>query len=78
VSLRGAMLTLSAVGDEILSRAPETVQERLVAGFRTLPENTQRSLAGGLDAWMTAAGLDGEPATMFLEEYAGRLKISER
>lgn len=65
---RRAVLTLSATGEEILSHAPNTVQERLVDGFRSLPADVQRSLAYGLDAWLFAAGLQAVPPTMFLEE----------
>jgi DNA-binding MarR family transcriptional regulator len=65
---RRAVLNLSVTGDEILSHAPNTVQERLVDGFRSLPADVQRSLAYGLDAWLFAAGLQTIPPTMFLEE----------
>jgi DNA-binding MarR family transcriptional regulator len=65
---RRAVLTLSPVGATILTHAPETVQERLVAGFGTLPSDVQRSLADGLVAWMIAAGLHEVAPTMFLEE----------
>lgn len=65
---RRAVLTLSATGEAILSRAPDTVQERLVDGFQSLPADVQRGLASGLDAWLLAAGLQAVPATMFLEE----------
>jgi DNA-binding MarR family transcriptional regulator len=65
---RRAVLTLTRLGEEVLLQAPETVQERLVDGFRTLSAPVQSALAAGLDAWLTAAGLDAVPATMFLEE----------
>ena len=65
---RRAVLELSAEGQRVLSRAPETVQERLVAGFHALPTDVQRTLANGLGAWLTAAGLKDLTPTMFLEE----------
>jgi DNA-binding MarR family transcriptional regulator len=64
---RRAELALTAVGEEMLDNAPETVQERLVAGFRSLPLDQQRHVAAGLEAWLAAAGLTDVPATMFFE-----------
>lgn len=65
---RRAVLELTAEGERVLSRAPETVQERLVAGFHALPMNLQCTVAEGLDAWLRAAGLNDLTPTMFLEE----------
>jgi DNA-binding MarR family transcriptional regulator len=65
---RRVLLTLSDIGRDVLSRAPETVQERLVQGFQTLSPAMQSALADGLDAWLSAAGLRDVPPTMFLED----------
>lgn len=51
-----------------LEHAPETLQQRLVAGFQMLTPDRRRALAEGLDAWMASAGLRQIPATMFMEE----------
>jgi DNA-binding MarR family transcriptional regulator len=68
---RRAELALTAVGEELLGNSPETVQERLVAGFRALPPGQQRQVAAGLEAWLVAAGLADVPATMFFEPVTG-------
>ena len=68
---RRAELALTAVGEEQLDNSPETVQERLVAGFRALPPEQQRHVAAGLEAWLVAAGLADVPATMFFEPVTG-------
>jgi len=65
---RRAVLRLSAAGCRVLSDAPETVQEQLVDGFHSLPPDTQTALASGLASWLSAAGLNQELPTMFLEE----------
>jgi DNA-binding MarR family transcriptional regulator len=64
---RRAEFTVTAAGMGLLETAPETVQERLVAGFMTLPDEERRALAHGITSWIAAAGLSDEPATMFLE-----------
>ena len=66
---RRAELTVSPAGYEILGRAVETTQERLIAGLRRLPDGQRRTLADGLQAWLSAAGLDSDvPSTMFFEQ----------
>lgn len=64
---RRAELALTDAGVSLLDRSPETVQERLVAGFRSLTPTQQRALAAGLEAWLAATGLASEPASMFFE-----------
>ena len=49
---RQASLTLTARGQRAIAGGERTAQERL---------------AGGLEAWLAAAGLTDEPATMFFE-----------
>ena len=64
---RRAVLSLSTAGEAILANAPETIQERLLRGFESLDEGGQRSLADGLESWLTAAGLDEVAPTLFFE-----------
>lgn len=64
---RRAELTLTARGAEVLARAPETVQEQLLAGFERLSEGERRALVHGLEAWLASSGLATVPATMFFE-----------
>ena len=65
---RRAELALSDSGRELLARAPETVQERLVAGFNTLPVAQRRALADTMEAWLAASGLSQVPASLFFEK----------
>src|SRR5262252_7238762 len=48
---RRAVLSLTATGEAILARAPETVQEQLLRGFESLDERSQRTLAESLETW---------------------------
>ena len=64
---RRAEISLTEEGTRLLSSAAETVQERMLAAFRTLPPARQREIAQGLGAWITAAGLGAVAPTMFFE-----------
>lgn len=64
---RRAELTLTPAGRALLRRAPDTVQERLIAGLARLPEWQRQAVADGMDAWLAEAGLATLPPTMFLE-----------
>lgn len=67
VDHRCAEIALSAAGRELLTQAPETVQERLLIAFRRLSTNRQREVADGLSAWIGEARLGDIDATMFFE-----------
>ncbi|HSQ32803.1 MAG TPA: MarR family transcriptional regulator [Gemmatimonadaceae bacterium] len=64
---RRAAISLSEDGRGALASAPETVQERLIAAFRQLPVDRQRTIADGMDEWIAAAGFGHVAATMFFE-----------
>jgi DNA-binding MarR family transcriptional regulator len=64
---RRAELTLTDAGAKLVETAPETVQDRLVAGFARLDLLSQQILAETLDAWLEASGLAGVPPAMFFE-----------
>lgn len=64
---RRVQLSVTDFGAGIVHGAPETVQERLVRGFRSLSPTERVSLARGMQAWIVASGFEHVPATMFLE-----------
>jgi MarR family transcriptional regulator, organic hydroperoxide resistance regulator len=70
---RRAELSLTAAGDAVLARTPETVQERLIAGFGSLGERERRALADGLEAWLAASSLDGVAPVLFFDGDAQRM-----
>jgi DNA-binding MarR family transcriptional regulator len=65
---RRAELSLTPAGEAILSRAPETVQERLIAGFAKLGVAERRALADGLESWLGASVLSDVEPVLFFEE----------
>jgi DNA-binding MarR family transcriptional regulator len=67
IDRRRAEFTITPKGRDVLTRAPVTVQERLVAGFERLPPATRRALRDGFEAWIDEAGLAGVPPAMFFE-----------
>jgi DNA-binding MarR family transcriptional regulator len=64
---RRAVLTLTAAGVALVKAAPETVQDRLVAGFGRLDRGSQRALADAIEAWLAASGLADVTPTFFFE-----------
>jgi DNA-binding MarR family transcriptional regulator len=64
---RRVEISLSDAGRGLLARAPETIQERLLAAFARLTSDRQRQAADALQAWISEAGLGGIAATMFFE-----------
>ena len=73
---RSVQLSLTARGRQVVGRAPDMVQERLVRGIEQLSATRRRQLASGLRALAEAvAGADRVPA-MFFED--GRTKKKRR
>jgi DNA-binding MarR family transcriptional regulator len=64
---RRAELSLTTAGEAVLANAPETVQERLLRGFESLDERTQRTLIDSLESWLAASGLDDVAPALFFE-----------
>lgn len=64
---RRAVLTLMPAGRALLATAPETMQERLVAGFSRLEPIAQRALAESIERWLTVSGLADVAPTFFFE-----------
>ena len=64
---RRAVLTLTGAGEALVAQAPETTQDRLVAGFGKLDPASQRHVADTLEAWIAASGLAGVAAPFFFE-----------
>jgi MarR family transcriptional regulator, organic hydroperoxide resistance regulator len=65
---RRTELSLTPAGDAVLKRSPETVQEKLVAGFATLGETERRRIADGLEEWLAASSLGDVEPILFFEE----------
>ena len=65
---RRAELTITPDGEAILARAPETIQERLLAGFARLDAPERRALAATMEAWIAASGLDEVEPVFFFED----------
>ena len=64
---RRAELRVTPAGLKVLAAAPETPQEKLLAGLVSMGPARQRELAAGLEEWLKSAGLDNLPPTMFFE-----------
>ncbi|MDB4883076.1 MAG: regulatory protein MarR [Gemmatimonadetes bacterium] len=67
---REARLSLTARGRRAIAGSALTVQERLASGLATLTPARRGALAGGLEAWLEAAGLADVPPRMFFDEPA--------
>jgi len=65
---RRTELSLTPAGDAVLRRSPETVQEKLVAGFAALGETERRRIADGLEQWLAASLLGDVEPILFFEE----------
>jgi DNA-binding MarR family transcriptional regulator len=62
---RRAELTVTRSGSGIARRAGETVQERLVGAFESLPSADQKALARIMESWISAAGMGDTAAGFF-------------
>lgn len=67
---RRAAIALTPAGRTLLTTAPETVQERMLAGFAALQPEEQDQLSATLTEWIRRSGLDQVEATMFFEPVA--------
>lgn len=65
---RRMTLRLSPAGQELLGRAPATVQSRLMGALGRLPTTVTSSLADGLEAWTREAGVTAEPELLMFED----------
>lgn len=65
---RRTELEPTELGRDALRNAPETAQEKLLAGLRSLSESRQHQLATALEAWIKAAALEHVAPTMFFEK----------
>jgi DNA-binding MarR family transcriptional regulator len=64
-------LRLTEAGAALIARAPQTVQERLLAGLERLSATERFSLVSGLESWIDAAGLGDTQPVLFFEDEAG-------
>lgn len=63
-------LSLTPKARAILKRAPDTVQQRLVAAIDALPANDRKHLAAALTRVVDAMGVAGGKPPMFFEEIS--------
>ena len=71
---RRAELSVTALGRQLLSRAPEPAQKSLVAALDRLAPEQLRRLALSLGELVEELGVSGGAAPMFFEEVAPRKK----
>jgi DNA-binding MarR family transcriptional regulator len=70
---RRASIALTARGRQVLSRAPELAQVRLLEALESMPEAERSALGRTLVAWVHGAGADElEPRMLFEDEPAPR------
>jgi len=60
-------LELTDSGRSVLASAPETPQEKILAGLVSLPPQKQKLLAEAIHDWLEASNLAGLEPTMFFE-----------
>ena len=65
---RRVELALTTAGAETLARAPETIQERLLAGLERLSDANRFGLANALESWIHASGLGTVQPVLFFED----------
>lgn len=65
---RRAELMVTPLGESVLHRASETVQEQLTSAFDRLPRDEQTALITGLESWLRAAGLSELLPAMLYDE----------
>lgn len=58
-------VSLSAAGRDGLSQLPPLIQDRLLEGFARMSVTEQQALVTGLQAFVTAAGLEAMPGLFF-------------
>lgn len=65
---RRVELTLTPVGEDLLRRSPDPLQERMVASLASLPAARRTGLLRDLGRLVRDAGLDGDRPRLFFEE----------
>jgi MarR family transcriptional regulator, lower aerobic nicotinate degradation pathway regulator len=65
---RRVELRLTAAGADLLASAPQTVQERLLAGLERLSSTDRLALVNGLESWITASDLGDTQPVLFFED----------
>lgn len=75
---RVQLLALTPKGRTKLKDKQQTVQQRLIQAIGSLALNEQQQLATLLGSVIQSAGLENEPATMFLEQKASRKETTKK
>jgi DNA-binding MarR family transcriptional regulator len=65
---RSVELRVAKRGQDLLSKAPDAAQERLISGIERLPVTRRTQLASSLRGLVEAMALRDEQPTMFFEE----------
>jgi len=65
---RRAEISLTPKGRALIRRAPEPIQERLIAAIEALPSAARRKVSRSLASVVRAAGVAEGPAPLFFEE----------
>jgi DNA-binding MarR family transcriptional regulator len=63
-------LSLTAAGRGLIGRAPEAIQDRLIAAIERLPRAERSALAGALTKVIRDVGIGSGSAPLFFEERA--------
>jgi DNA-binding MarR family transcriptional regulator len=67
---RRVRIAIGPKGRDLLQRAPEVAQIRLIAALLRLPSGTRRALQEGLSALVAELGFEGQAVPLFFEEDA--------
>lgn len=65
---RRAEVTITPAGTELLGRAPQPVQSRMIHALQAMLPERRRELVGGLEEIVAALGVTDHAASMFFEE----------
>lgn len=65
---RRAEVTITPAGEDLLRRAPQPVQARMLSALAEMAPEQRRELVAGLEAIVASLGVAGEDASMFFEE----------
>jgi DNA-binding MarR family transcriptional regulator len=69
---RRAEVVITPAGQELLSKAPAPVQQRMLEGLRGLPVERRRELVAGLEALVATLGVADQAPSMFFEDDSSR------
>ena len=65
IDARRVEISIMSRGLTLIRRAPEPIQERLIAAIESLPPTSRERLSAGLRAVVKSAGISEGPAPLF-------------